>query len=61
MTFTATGEVVCYFNARPVTVDIEKDTHNLDIEKIERAITPKTKAIIPVHYAGQPCDMDGIM
>ena len=61
MTFTATGEVVCYFNAKPVIIDVEKDTHNIDIEKIERAITPKTKAIIPVHFAGQPCDMDEIM
>lgn len=61
MTFTATGEVVCYFNAKPVIVDIEKDTQNIDIKKIERAITPKTKAVIPVHFAGQPCDMDEIM
>jgi perosamine synthetase len=61
MTFTATGEVVCYFNARPVLVDIEKDTHNIDIKAIEKAITPKTKAIIPVHYGGQPCDMDEIL
>jgi len=61
MTFTATGEVVCYFNAKPVIVDVEKDTHNIDIGQIERAITSKTKAIIPVHFAGQPCDMDEIM
>jgi len=61
MTFTATGEVVCYFNAKPVIVDVEKDAQNIDIEKIENAITPKTKAIIPVHFAGQPCDMDEIM
>lgn len=61
MTFTATGEVVCYFNAKPVIVDVEKDTRNIDIEKIERAITSKTKAVIPVHFAGQPCDMDQIM
>lgn len=60
MTFTATGEVICYFNAKPVIVDVDKDTHNIDISAIERAITPKTKAIIPVHYAGQPCDMDEI-
>jgi perosamine synthetase len=61
MTFTATGEVVCYFNARPVIVDVEKDTHNMDITRIEEAITKNTKAIIPVHFAGQPCDMDEIM
>lgn len=61
MTFTATGEVVCYFGAKPVLVDVEKDTHNIDISAIEKAITFKTKAIIPVHYGGQPCDMDTIM
>jgi dTDP-4-amino-4,6-dideoxygalactose transaminase len=60
MTFTATGEVICYFKAKPVIVDIEKDTHNIKTAEIERAITPKTKAIIPVHFAGQPCDMDEI-
>jgi dTDP-4-amino-4,6-dideoxygalactose transaminase len=60
MTFTATGEVVCYFNAKPVIVDVEKDTHNIDTNAIERIITSKTRAIIPVHYAGQPCDMDEI-
>lgn len=61
MTFTATGEVVCYFNAKPVLVDVDRDNHNIDISAIEKAITSKTKAIIPVHYAGQPCDMDTIM
>ncbi len=61
MTFTATGEVVCYFNAKPVIVDVDKETHNLDVTKIEKVITSKTRAIIPVHYAGQPCDMNEIM
>lgn len=61
MTFTATGEVVCYFNARPVIVDVERETHNLDVLAVEKAITRKTKAVIPVHYAGQPCNMDEIM
>lgn len=61
MTFTATGEVVCYFGARPVIVDVDRDTHNIDLGAVEKAITPRTRAIIPVHYAGQPCDMDGIM
>lgn len=60
MTFTATGEVVCYFNAKPVIVDINRDTLNIDVSAIERAITPKTKAIIPVHHSGQPCDLDEI-
>jgi perosamine synthetase len=61
MTFTATGEVVCYFNAVPIIVDVEKNTHNIDFFAIERAITSRTRAIIPVHFAGQPCDMDEIM
>jgi len=60
MTFTATGEVVCYFNAKPVLVDVDRDTHNIDISAIEKVITSKTRAIIPVHYGGQPCDMDEI-
>jgi perosamine synthetase len=59
-TFVATAEVVTYFNATPVLCDIEEDTHNIDVSKIEELITPKTKAIIPVHFAGQPCDMDEI-
>jgi perosamine synthetase len=59
-TFTATAEVVTYLNARPVLVDIDPVTMNLDPEDAARRITPKTKAIIPVHLAGQPCDMDEI-
>ena len=59
-TFVATAEVVTYFDAVPVLCDIEYDTHNIDIAKIEALITPRTKAIIPVHFAGQPCDMDEI-
>ncbi len=46
MTFTSTGEVVCYFDAKPILVNVEKETHNIDISAIEKAITPKTKAII---------------
>jgi dTDP-4-amino-4,6-dideoxygalactose transaminase len=61
MTFAATAEVVLYFKARPVLVDCQRDTFNLDPTKIEAAITPKTKAIIPVHMAGQACDMDEIL
>lgn len=61
MTFTATSEVICYFNARPVFADVETGTSNIDVNKLERLITKKTKAIIPVHYAGQPCDMDEIL
>lgn len=54
ITFAATAEVVTYFDATPVFVDVEEDTHNIDVSKIEEKITKKTKAIIPVHYAGQP-------
>jgi dTDP-4-amino-4,6-dideoxygalactose transaminase len=61
MTFAATAEVVLYFKARPVLVDCQPDTLNLDPDQIERAITSKTRAIIPVHLAGQPCDMKRIL
>src|SRR5512145_969210 len=61
MTFTATAEVALYFKAKPVLVDCERDTFNLDPGKIEAAITPKTMAIVPVHMAGQPCNMDEIL
>ncbi len=61
MTFTATAEVVIYFKAKPVLVDCESDTLNLDAAQIESKITPNTKAIIPVHLGGQPCDMSKIM
>jgi len=56
-TFTATAEVVTYFGARPVFVDVDPVTLNLDPADAERRITPRTKAIIPVHLAGTPCDM----
>jgi perosamine synthetase len=59
-TFTATAEAVTYLGARPVLVDIDPGTMNIDPEDAARRITPKTKAIIPVHLAGQPCDMDEI-
>ncbi len=61
MTFPATAEIVCYLGAKPVFVDVEEDTLNISLKEIEKAITPKTKAIIPVHYGGQPCDMDEIL
>jgi dTDP-4-amino-4,6-dideoxygalactose transaminase len=60
MTFTATAEVARYFRAWPVLADIEPDTHNIDANKIEEKITPRTRAIMPMHFAGQPCDMDEI-
>lgn len=61
MTFTATAEVVVYFKAKPVLVDCRPNTLNIDPDLIERAITTKTKAIIPVHFGGQSCDMDAIL
>lgn len=57
ITFAATAEVVRYFNARPVFVDVDAMSLNMDVSLIERAITPKTRAIIPVHLAGLPVDM----
>ena len=60
-TFVATTEAIGIVNAKPVFVDIDPDTFNLDASKLESAITPRTKAIIPVHLYGQPCDMDTIM
>ena len=60
MTFTATAAVVEHLRARPVFADCDSATLNIDPAAIEKAITPKTKAILPVHFAGQPCDMDAI-
>jgi len=60
MTFAATAEVVTYFKARPVFIDCVQDTLNLDTDRIEETITDKTKAIIPVHFAGHPCDLNKI-
>ena len=60
-TFIATAEVVTYFSAIPVLCDIEEDTHNLDVRSLASKITDRTRAIMPVHFAGQPCDMDEIM
>jgi dTDP-4-amino-4,6-dideoxygalactose transaminase len=61
MTFTASAEVVLYFKAKPVLVDCLPGSLNIDPDRIEGAITPKTKAIIPVHFGGQPCDMGRIL
>lgn len=60
-TFIATALAVTYTGATPVLVEPRKDTFNIDPSKIEAVITPKTKAIIPVHLYGQPADMDPIM
>ncbi|ADB42535.1 DegT/DnrJ/EryC1/StrS family aminotransferase [Spirosoma linguale] len=60
-TFIATASVVLEVNCVPVFVDIQPDTYNLDPTAIEAAITERTKVIIPVHFAGLPCDMDAIL
>lgn len=60
-TFIATASIVIEANCVPVFVDIDPDTYNIDPSKIEAAITKRTKAIIPVHFAGQACNMDAIM
>ena len=59
-TFTASAAAVLHAGARPVLADVESDTANLDPAALERAITPRTRAIIPVHVAGHPCAMDEI-
>jgi UDP-4-amino-4,6-dideoxy-N-acetyl-beta-L-altrosamine transaminase len=56
-TFTSTGNTIIHTGATPVFVDIERDTYNIDPGKVEEAITRKTRAILPVHYAGHPCEM----
>ncbi len=61
MTFAATANVCLHVGARPVFVDIERETHNIAPELIEHAVTPRTRAIMPVHMAGRPCEMDAIM
>lgn len=60
ITFAATINAVIYAGATPVIVDIEEDSWCIDPEEIEKAITPNTKAVIPVHIYGQPCDMGRI-
>jgi dTDP-4-amino-4,6-dideoxygalactose transaminase len=59
-TFLATAEAITYCGARPVLVDIDPTTANLDAKLLERAITPRTRAILPVHLYGRPADMDAI-
>ncbi len=60
LTFVATVNVIEHVGARPVFIDVDPRTGNIDPSKIERAITPKTKAILIVHYVGHPCEMDAI-
>ncbi|HXG00010.1 MAG TPA: DegT/DnrJ/EryC1/StrS family aminotransferase [Bacteroidota bacterium] len=61
MTFAATANAVIHAGGRPVLVDCERDSQNISVEEIARKITRRTKAIIPVHFAGRPCAMDAIM
>jgi dTDP-4-amino-4,6-dideoxygalactose transaminase len=60
-TFAATGEVIVHAGARPVFVDIDPRTYNLDPNRVEDAITPHTRAIMPVHLYGQPADMQPLL
>jgi dTDP-4-amino-4,6-dideoxygalactose transaminase len=60
MTFAATANIVEHVGAKPVIVDVEPDTLNIDPERIREALTSRTRAIIPVHFAGHPAEMDQI-
>ena len=60
ITFAATANAALYLNARPVFADIQADTANLDPALLDRNVTEKTKAIVPIHFAGQPVDLDEI-
>ena len=60
MTFCSTANVVVHLGATPIIVDVEPDTLNIAPQSLEAAITPQTKAVIPVHLYGHPCDMDRI-
>jgi dTDP-4-amino-4,6-dideoxygalactose transaminase len=59
-TFISTANVIHHLGAVPVLADIDPETWNIDPERIAAAVTSKTKAVIPVHYSGQPCDMKSI-
>ena len=61
MTFAATANVICHVGAKPVFADVDRATMNIDPKEIEKKITDKTKAILPVHLAGRACDMDAII
>ncbi len=61
MTFCATVNAIIHAGATPVLADIDADTLNIDPAEIERRITARTRAIVPVHFAGRPCDMDAIL
>jgi dTDP-4-amino-4,6-dideoxygalactose transaminase len=59
--FVATSNAIIHVGAKPVFVDIEKDTFNINVDDIEEKITDKTKVILPVHFTGRPCEMDNIL
>ena len=61
MTFAATANVILHAGAQPVFVDVRMPSMTIDVDQIEEKITPKTRAILPVHFAGRPCDMDAIL
>jgi len=61
LTFTATGSVIRYLGAEVVLVDVEESTRTIDLEHAARRLTPKTKAIMPVHFGGFPCDMPRVL
>jgi dTDP-4-amino-4,6-dideoxygalactose transaminase len=58
MSFVATANVITRVRARPIFVDVGLDSRNIDFDQVEAAITPRTRAIMPVHFGGLPCDMD---
>ena len=60
MTFASTANVIEHVGARPVFVDVLPDTLNMDPAKLGKAMTPRTRAVMPVHFAGHPCDMDAV-
>ncbi len=61
LTFASTANVIHHLGARPVFADIDPETFNIDPDAVEAAVTPRTRAVIPVHFAGQSCDMGRIM
>lgn len=60
ITFAASANCILYCGGTPVFADIDPDTYNIEPDNIRKKVTPQTKALIPVHFAGQPCDMDAI-
>lgn len=60
LTFCATANAIINIGAKPVLVDVDAETFNLDAERISAAVTPRTRAVIPVHFAGRMCDMEAI-